>query len=355
MTETQMRRILFQGTPTVKGVKHYSHPDVEAEVTPLVVIQNGQDVWGDNELHWGLVLQCTPRSVLEEVEDPTEALKPFEIDSTFSAWSNPTRWWRALQLLEAMPVLNHRNLGLNLWIAAGRPAAADTCDHDRIEELCNTFEEGYTYEEIMGRPVPLEIVQLSIKLVDEGLDMHGMQHNLTDEIDVSTIRWSQELKRIGVSHPEYRRAVQAARAVVVARYEAHLFSYAAFREYAYGHDRVQKCFIMSCIEWCIYDLIERGIEETYGKEITAMIAILYEEITSDDILETLEKKHPRDREGRELAVRPTQEEHFAHVITWMTERFPQAGTLPQKEELDQRLHHLYRQWESLPVVNPLVS
>jgi hypothetical protein len=355
----KMRRILFQGTPTVKVVKHYTHPNVEAEVTPLIVIQDGKDAWEDNELHWGLVLQCTPRSVLadaryEQGENPTNALEPFEVNTTFSAWSNPVRWWRALQLLEAMPVLDHRNLDLGLWIATDRSDKDDTFAQDRIEELCSTFVAGYSYEEIMARPVPMEILQLTVQLVDEGLDMYGVQRDLTDEIEAGTIRWSQELKRIGVSHPDYRRAAQAAQAVVIERYETHLFSYAAFRECPYAHDHNKKGFIMICIERCIYDLIEHGIEQ-YGMDITAMIAILHEEITTDDILETLEKKHPRDHEGHKPYARPAPEERFSSVLTWMTEQFPQAGTLPPKDELDTLLHRLYEQWETMPVIQPLVS
>src|SRR5579859_2005075 len=227
------RRILFQGTSSVKQIKHYTHPYVEAEVTPIAVIQEGKNVWGEDELLWGLVLQCVPRSVLadaryDEGEEQIRALEPFEIDNTFSAWSNPTRWWRALQLLEAMPVLDHRNLGLDLWIATDRPDPEDTFEQRIIEELRSTLAEGYNYEEIMGRPVPLEMIQLTIRLVDEGQDMHGAQCDLTDEIEAGTIRWSQELKRIGVSHPDYRRAVQSALAEVIERYRDHLFSYAAF-------------------------------------------------------------------------------------------------------------------------------
>src|SRR6266545_3231143 len=90
-----MRRILFQGTTAVKVINHYSHPKVEAEVKPLIVLQDGKDAWGDDELHWGLILQCTPQKLLEEVEDGAP-LEVFELDNTFSGWDNPVRWWRAL-------------------------------------------------------------------------------------------------------------------------------------------------------------------------------------------------------------------------------------------------------------------
>lgn len=353
------RRILFQGTPSVKTVNHYSHLSVDAVVTPLVVIQDGKDAWEDDELHWGLVLQCVPQSVLEdareEEEDVESALEPFEIDTTFSAWSNPVRWWRALQLLEAMPVLDHRNLELDLWIATGRPDPDDTFDHSLIQELRDTFAEGFTYEEIMARPVPLEITQLTLQLLDEGLEMHHVRYDLTDEIEAGTIRWSQELKRRGVIHPDYRKAVQAARDVVVERYKDHLFSYAAFRECSYENDSKQKAFIIVGIERCIYNAIERGIERDYGMDITALVSILHEEITCDDILEHLEKKHPRDREGYEPYRRTTPEERFSRVIAWMTERCSKDGTVLLLAELDETLHQLFEQWETRPISQPLVS
>lgn len=351
------RRILFQGTPTVKTVKHYSHLNVEAVVTPLVVLQDGKDAWGEDELCWGLVLQCIPQSVLEnaraEEEDVVHALEPFEIDNTFSAWSNPVRWWRALQLLEAMPTLNHRNLGLNLWIATGRPDPDDTFDQDSIQELRGTLEKGFVYEEIMARPVPSEILQLTLQLLDEGQDMNV--HDLTDEIEAGTIRWSQELKRRGVDHPDYRRAVRVAQAGVVERYKDHLVSYAAFRDCPYGDDPRQKGYIMVCIERCIYEAIERGIEQKYGMDITATVSILHEEITCDDILEYLEKKHPSDREGNTPYRRPTPEERFSHVLTWMTERCSQGNRVLHTAECDETLHQMYEQWEKMPIILPLVS
>jgi len=352
-----MRRILFQGTTAVKVIHHYSHPKVEAEITPLIVVQDGKDAWGDDELHWGLILQCTPRTLLEEAGDPANALEPFEIDSTFSAWSNPVRWWRALQLLEAMPTLGRRNLGLHLWIATGRPDPDDDFDQNVIEELRSTLGEGHDYEEIMSRPVPMDIIKLTIQLVDEEQDMHGMEYDITDELEAGTIRWSQELKRIGVSHPDYRRAMHAALEIVIARYEAHLFSYAAFRECPYARDSQQKAFRMIGIEYQLYEAIERGIEQTYGQDITAMLSIIHEEITSDDILEELEKQHPHDWEGREPYARPTPEERFTQVVTWYTEHFfkeAAAATL-QKDELLETLHRLYDRWEEMPVTHPLVS
>lgn len=345
-----MRRILFQGITVKKLTNHYSHPKVEAEVTPLIVIQDGKDAWGDDELHWGLILQCTPQALLEVVKDTTATLAPFEIDSTFSGWDNPVRWWLALQLLETMPILNHRNLGLHLWIATGRPDPDDSLDLSIIEELRGTLAGGYSYEEIMSRPVPMEVVDLTIRLIDEGLPMPMVRYDITDEIDAGTIRWSQELKRIGISHPDYRRAVCAALEIIVARYEAHLVSYAAFRDCPYAHERREKGFIMLCIEHCIYE----AIEQEHGMDITAMLAILQEVITSDNITEELEKKHPpRDREEGEMFVRVPPEERFRQIITWRTEHFKKA-TLLQKDELYKTLHQLHEQWETMPIVNPLV-
>lgn len=348
-----MRRIVFQGTPSVKCVDHYAHPEVEAEVTPLVVIQDGKNVWGEHEFQWGIIYQCIPQSLLQEIkeEDLASAMEPFEIDETFEAWSDPARWWRALELLRGMPVLGFP-VFQHLWLATGRIDPDDEYDQRCIEEIRSTFAEGYDYDEIMARPVPLEVVQLAIQLFDEGLDMNSLCYDLTDEIEAGTIRWSQELKRIGVVHPEYRQAMQAARATVVERYRDHLFSYAAFRECPYSDDKHKKGFIMICIESNICAVIQRGIESQYGMDITAMLGILSEEITHDDILEKSDKKHPREREGCIPFVRTPIEERFEQVLNWM-EHFSATPVLP--DDLNTTLHQLYEKWESMPIINPLVS
>jgi hypothetical protein len=116
-----------------------------------------------------------------------------------------------------------------------------------------------------------------------------------------------------------------------------------------------KGFIMLCIEYGIYGAIERGIEQEYGMDITAMIAILHEEITSDAILEDLEKKYPIDWEGHKPYVRPIPEERFEDVIAWVTEHFAQAGLLPQKNDLNALLRQFFAQWETMPIILPLVS
>jgi len=143
---------------------------------------------------------------------------------------------------------------------------------------------------------------------------------------------------------------------VIERYRAHLFSYAAFRGCPYGDDHREKCFLMIGIERCIYEAIERGIEQEYGMDMAAMLSILHEEITSDDILETLEKKHPSNCESRQPYMRPASEERFSQVLTWiLTTVYTQASTLPPNDELNKILHELYEHWDTMPIIQPLVS
>lgn len=348
------RRILFQGPVARKMVKHYAHPHIEAEVIPLVVIQEGKNPWGDDELRWGMILQCLPQPVLKaRGKEGKDLLTPFEIDITFAGWSNPVRWWRALQLLDAIPVLDHRNLGLALWIATDRPDEDDTGDRESIEELCSTFREDCNYEEIMARPVPTEIIQLTVGLIQEGLRMPSVLYDLTDEIEAGSIEWSQELKRVGVRHPDDRRAARAVLAEVVARYQPYLSSYAAFRGCTYDHQH--KSLIMTCIEQCIYAAIERGIELDYGMDITALLGILRAELTTDATLTTVAKKHPSDQAGCAPYRRPTPEERFGHVLTWITDSCSHAGPLPSHDELSAILQQLITRWEAMPVTHPLVS
>src|SRR5216110_62078 len=112
-----MRRILFQGKTCVKVISHYKHPKMEAEVTPLVVIQDGKDPWGEDELQWGMVLQCTPQLLLEEDKTGVSLGEPFELGNTYSGWNEPILWWRVLQLFEVIHAIDH-HFHLDLLIAS---------------------------------------------------------------------------------------------------------------------------------------------------------------------------------------------------------------------------------------------
>lgn len=48
-----MRRLLFQGTKSIKLIDSYDHPKREAEVFPSIVIQNGKDSWGHPVIEMG--------------------------------------------------------------------------------------------------------------------------------------------------------------------------------------------------------------------------------------------------------------------------------------------------------------
>jgi len=182
---------------------------------------------------------------------------------------------------------------------------------------------------------------------------------VSDEIDAGTIRWSQELRRIGVKHPDYWRAYARAKAEIIVRYEPYLFAYAAHRKCPYERDPKQKGWGMIEVEWQMVACVERDIEGQYGADIAALLGILKAEIGTDDILEDLEKRHPSRSERHKPFTRPTPDQRFHETVEWFVQGFthePVSGNPIRcsQEEYLETLHALYQRWDRLPVVHPLV-
>lgn len=299
-------------------------------------------------------MQCTPLKLLTE-ENPQEHEASFELVGLTSAFNDLILWWRTLQLLEALPVIDDTHFYIDLFIAAGRADADDDYEQQIIQEIRSLLGDA-CYEEILCRPVPLEIIRLLITLVDEGHDMHGAFFTITEEIDAGTIRWSQDLKRIGVQHPDHVRAVKAAKEQLIDRYQVYLCSYATFRNCSYElGNRKRKAMIMLVIEWCLYHAVERGVEMEYGEEMAALLSIMLALIECDNAHERLGRTHPIDRKGHTPFIRPPVEEHAETIVDWFLQSFSQEPTDEQRGALLETLHTLSQRWRHLPVVNPLVS
>ncbi len=355
-----MRTILFKGNASTKKFELYNHRGVEAEVTPLIITEDAKDCWGKDEIRMGLLLECTSLTVLDGADEET-SLEPFEEFNGYSAMYNPILWWRALQFLEAMPVIGEI-FDLEIYLGAGR-YVPDSHFQRAVGEVREAVGDR-NYEAIMSRSVPKEIIDLLIRMADEGQDVSIALHDISDEIDAGTIRWSQELKRIGVKHPDYWRAYKAAKAEIVARYEPYLFSYAAHREAPYSRESEGKCMLMLSIESCIVDCVERNIEQDYGADIAVLLGILKAEVETDDILEDLENRYKKrgrdDDESRQPFTRPTPEQRFQETIAWFTQSFTEKPFSKQPvqgshEEYEETLQRLYQRWEQMPVVSSLVS
>ncbi len=326
---------------------------MQAQVTPLLVLEDTVGMWGETQVSMGLLLHCTPITLLEEGDDDKElTLEPLEIFAELSRLIDPVRGWRALHILEALPRVEDRFFFLDLFIATERDEPDDTY-HQRIQqEMRAKFEDPHTYDEIMSRAVPMTILQLVIQMADAGMkDLHLV--DITDEIDQGTVRWSQELKRIGVEHPDHRRAVMAAKARIVMQYTNDLFSYAAQSRHPYDHDHGNKSWIMLIIEWRLYQSIEKGIEHTYGTDIVVMLAILMAEIEYDTVQEQLEKVHLSLSEGCTPFKRASPEHVIDGTIAWFFNSFRDKPSATRSQEsCRELLQQLFQQWDQLPITHP---
>jgi hypothetical protein len=350
-----MKRVLFKGNVLMKRFDLYNRRGIEVEMVASLIIRDAKGCWGEDEMHMGILLECAPLTVLDST-DGEISLEPFEEFNGHSAMFDPVRWWRALQFLEALPIIKDDLFHFGIYWGIDRDPDSSFKNHtDELRQAVGSEQ----YDEIMSRPVPEVILALLIQMADEGYDVHSALLSVSDEIDARTVRWSQELRRVGVKHPDYWRAYAAAKAVIVARYEPYLFAYAEHRKCPYARDPKHKGWGMIQVEWEIVASVERGIEERYGADIAALLGILREEIGTDDILEELEKRHPDRGEGHKPFTRPTPDQRFQEMVAWFVQSFkeePVSGNPVRFSEARylETLHDLYRRWDRLPVVSPLV-
>lgn len=353
------REILWQSDPLVKEIQHWKVPPMRAEVILLVVLQDQPDECCHLQQRMGLVVKGQPGELLparNKKEQPADdnPLAPFELDF-LTVPLDPVRCWRAAQLLIALPQVDRR-CHFDLFIAAGRPESDDTFDRQQVEEIRNALPEG-VYEEIMARPVPMSIIKWFVEQSKAGLNLHAVCWRLTKEIEAGTVRWSQELKRAGVEHPEHRRTVEEASRQLTLRYSSFLCSYAAFQERPYDlHRRNGKAFGMLCVEEALYLSVEKGIERDYGQAITFLVAALVSEIDNDEVIrKLLADESESEYAQHQLTFCLSREGRFAQMQQWCSTPGIGIPDIGRWEETLPLLHRLCTEWEHLPIVCPLVD
>ena len=347
-----MRQFLYTGTQSRKIVRQYGQPKMMADVTPHLILEDTKNVWGEPEVSMGILLHHVPLTRL----GGNGSLEPYEFFDGLPGIIDLVRGWRALALLEALPCVDDHFFFLDMHIATDRDPKMSTYHQQIRDEIRNEFEDPSIFDEIMARPVPLSLLQHVIQLSDAGVQ-EVILRSITDEIECGTVRWSQELKRIGVEHPDYRRAIRAAKDRIVAQYTDYLFSYATYSKHPYAHNHEEKSFIMLVIEWHLVKCIERGIENTYGISVAAMLAILTAEIECDDAQEKVESEHPSEWEGGKPFTRPTPLQAIDDILTWFFTclRSDSRSEVPQRESCKELLQQLLRKWNQLPITHPVVD
>ena len=225
-----IRRVLWEGA-TQEKVVDLSEARGTMQVTPRIVLTD-LDAWQQEQrrsvrgplmrAYWqvhpytmGIVLACQDVASGEQYEEVVLLMD----------WYDPIRWWRTMRLLEALPRLEERVLPSVFWAADRDANALHTFHATTLQEALGGQS---VYEALMGERVPQKIVGLLIEMANskDALDLHHALSTASEEIEVGTLRWSADLKRIGVKHPTYWHARQAARQRLVAIYEPWLTSYA---------------------------------------------------------------------------------------------------------------------------------
>jgi hypothetical protein len=367
-----MRRVLFQGSPMKKTYMAPSMSPAMLEITPQMILQQTEEA--EEELLMGFLFHCRPQSLSEETQRIETSIlpEPYEQDTLLPDRMDPVRWWRALQLFEATPVVNENILPLdlllaNLFLATRRHEPGSYVQKVTARAL-RALAPDQSYDEIMSRPVPIEIINTLVQLAEEGYELSSALYCVSDEIAAGTVCWSKALERIGVKHPDWRQARHAARARMSEQYAPYLASYAAWRGYSYqpGIDQ-KKSIELHVIEQYLYEVVERGIEQQYGEGMTIMLAIARMEIETDDLLELLEKQHPKQAIAGQSPqtilqqiLRPEPQQRMQEIVAWFVEYHIQEASTSDEVENRQRnylekLKQLYARWEQLPIVHPLVS
>lgn len=103
--------------------------------------------------------------------------------------------WRGMLILQEVKNFDDGDL-CNAYYAGQRDP--HDSDKHRIDKITAKIGRD-TYDAIMARPIPDEVVNLIIKLTDEG--EHVALWPITEEVKAGTLQWSEDFVRVGAKHP----------------------------------------------------------------------------------------------------------------------------------------------------------
>jgi len=133
-----MRQFLYRGTPSLKKVDVFLHRNVQAAVTPYLVLE-------DHRV--GILLVCSPLT----------GSGPFEVMSRGCEPMNELAlWWRAVRCIERLPVLTDQIVHFDAYYGMHQHTAEGTPERraaNRIQTLLGYQE----YRQITCTRMPQEI------------------------------------------------------------------------------------------------------------------------------------------------------------------------------------------------------
>ncbi len=246
--------------------------------------------------------------------------------------------WRGMLILQEVKNLGKGDL-CNAYYAGQRELHES--DKHGVDEIIAKIGRD-TYDAIMARPIPDEVIDLIIKLTDEG--NHVALYPITEEVKAGTLQWRDDFVRIGVKHPQQVADREAAEKRVIGRYDSYL------ADYAKSHGYPRKCMIMWNIEGVIVDAIEKGVEAQHGQDIVLGVAIAraHGYMAAFTVF---------DGFADEEDIKRSVSDCVRQAAKWLTSQFG-TGWLVKRPKRSQQEYESFIQllnnvWEKMPVVCPL--
>lgn len=250
--------------------------------------------------------------------------------------------WRGMLILQEVGSFNEGDL-CNAYYA-GQRNTHDSNKH-RIDEITAKIGKS-TYDAIMARPIPNDVVELIIKIADEGEPIALWP--ITEEVEAGTLKWRKKFAQIGVKHPKEVADREAAEKQVIKRYDSHLIHYAK------RHKHPRECMIMWNIETAIAGAVEKGVEDQHGEDVVLGIAIVRAH-GGTAAFAAMVVDH--DDEGR--SIKRAVKEAVSTATKWLVSRFRTGGfvKIPKRPRREYKniIEQLDADWENMPTIHPLIA
>jgi hypothetical protein len=246
--------------------------------------------------------------------------------------------WRGMLILQEIKTLEKSDLS-NAYYAGQRNPNEN--EKHRVVKIAAKIGQD-VYDEIKAHPVPDEVVNLIIKLTDEGKPLALWP--ITDEVRAGTLKWCEDFVRIGVKHPNQIDNREVMEKRVIARYESHLQDYAK----TLGCSR--DSLMMGCIESGIIDAVEKGVESTQGQDLVLGIAIAQARGGSAAFASFLGFGCD-DNFIKQEVQRGTEE-----AARWLINRFTKGWNrkpIRSESEYKVAISLLDDNWQNMPITHPL--
>ncbi len=322
-------RVLWTGEKRSKHVSAWGY-DEELLVQPLAVVSEGQSI---SEM--GVSVR------LFRSEQPKKA-----IAGRFWGLVTPQNLvasWRGARIIEEMAFLVGSSL-CDAWTAGKRDLHSS--DEKQVAKIKRVLGKE-RYRSIMSEQVPQVVIDAIIENAREKDSMFAL-YPLTQEVRAGTVLWDPAFEEVGVTHPRDKDARRWAEEEIVKQYEEYLLRYSK----DHGYER--ECLIMYNIEGALVSAVERGLDNTHGKDIALGIAIVRAHAASSAFAISFT---PFGGDP-ERAIHEEVNKAIGEVSKWLPTQFSEGWFIfkrPRRKpkEYVEILQQVEKRWEEFPITNPL--